>query len=239
MIRPMRQATVAINAFSALKKSMVINQQVVMMLTQQPIQKSLFATGFRSFSSNSGVKNMYFGHVPQGVSEEEFRAAISSFNHEPTKVNLVPKRDGDGYIGFVDFETEEAAKAVLDATNGKITIKGQSVECAAGRERGHKDSKLGKEARTLYCGNLDYNVEEWRLEEFFSEIGVDRITIPKSPEGRARGFAFIQFNSVDDAERALERSGEEIDGRTISLRKAQPAAKREERPDRGNYRERY
>ena len=76
--------------------------------------------------------------------------------------------------------------------------------------------------RTVYVGNLDYNVEEWRIEEFFNSAGqVEKITIPRGDDGRARGFAFVQFKELSGAKAAIDMSNTELEGRALSIREVQ------------------
>ena len=58
----------------------------------------------------------------------------------------------------------------------------------------------------LFVGNLSYQTMENDLQEYFSEAGVvssanlmvDKVT------GKSRGFAFVEFASVEEASKAVE-----------------------------------
>ena len=58
--------------------------------------------------------------------------------------------------------------------------------------------------RKLYVGNLSYNVGETELQELFSSIGaVENVTVMRDhATGQARGFAFVEMSSEEDAQRA-------------------------------------
>lgn len=57
----------------------------------------------------------------------------------------------------------------------------------------------------LYVKNLDPDVREELLEEKFSEFGkIVRLAIARDENGNSRGFGFVNFESPDDAKRALE-----------------------------------
>lgn len=57
----------------------------------------------------------------------------------------------------------------------------------------------------LYVKNLDLNVRDELLKEKFSEFGkIVGFAIARDENGISRGFGFVNFESPDDARRALE-----------------------------------
>jgi len=87
----------------------------------------------------------------------------------------------------------------------------------------------------LYVSNLPYSISEEELEAVFSEIGVVTSTkiITDRETRRSRGFAFIEMESGEDGEAAIEElNGVELKGREIQIKKAIP---REDRGGSGNF----
>jgi cold-inducible RNA-binding protein len=79
--------------------------------------------------------------------------------------------------------------------------------------------------RKLYVGNLSYNVGETELQELFATIGdVETVTIMRDQAtGQARGFAFVEMRSEDDAQRATTELNErEFLGRRLTVNEARP-----------------
>ena len=85
----------------------------------------------------------------------------------------------------------------------------------------------------LFVGNLSYQTQERDLQDHFSAAGVvtnvnlmlDRVT------GKSRGFAFVEFSTPDEANRAVEMfHGKDLGGRALTVNIARP---REERPPGG------
>jgi transformer-2 protein len=75
----------------------------------------------------------------------------------------------------------------------------------------------------LYVSNLSYQTEESDLEAKFVQFGKIRsIKIIKDSNTRkSRGFGFVTFEEIRDAEKAIEKmSSAEIDGREIRVEKA-------------------
>ena len=84
----------------------------------------------------------------------------------------------------------------------------------------------------LFVGNLSYQTMENDLQDYFSEAGVvtsvnlmlDRAT------GRSRGFAFVEFATPEEANKAVELfQGKDFQGRKLTVNIARP---REERAPR-------
>jgi len=85
--------------------------------------------------------------------------------------------------------------------------------------------------RTLYVGNLPYDIEEPDLKGIFSQLGaqdLDRIHLPMDhATGRKRGFAFVSFISEDAAKAALEVLGNlAVRGRPCTVHLAHPRGER-------------
>jgi cold-inducible RNA-binding protein len=79
-------------------------------------------------------------------------------------------------------------------------------------------------SKRLFVGNLNYNTDQETLRSAFSEFGEVRdVKIVTDREtGRARGFAFVEFSSEDDATRATAQlNGTELDGRRIIVNEAE------------------
>src|SRR5436190_10097606 len=88
----------------------------------------------------------------------------------------------------------------------------------------------------LFVGNLSYQTMEQDLQDFFSAAGnVSTVNVMMDKfTGKSRGFAFIEFNSSDEATKAVEMfNGKELQGRPLTVNIARP---REERaPRQGGY----
>jgi RNA recognition motif-containing protein len=102
-------------------------------------------------------------------------------------------------------------------------------------------------AARLFVGNLSFQTVENDLQDHFAQAGavtsvnlmLDKMT------GRSRGFAFIEYATPEDAQKAIAQfHDKDFQGRRITVNVARP---REDRPrndrvaggDRGERRERY
>jgi len=79
--------------------------------------------------------------------------------------------------------------------------------------------------RKLFVGNLPFSTDERRLEEVFAAVGpVDTVNIVRDQmTGRARGFAFVEMQTDEAAQTAIERLNDsDLDGRKIAVNEARP-----------------
>ncbi len=103
----------------------------------------------------------------------------------------------------------------------------------------------------LFVGNLSYQTGENDLQEYFAQAGavtsvnlmLDKVT------GKSRGFAFVEFATPEDAQKAVEQfHNKEFQGRALTVNIARPREERSprsgggrggEQRGRGEQRERY
>jgi cold-inducible RNA-binding protein len=79
--------------------------------------------------------------------------------------------------------------------------------------------------RKLYVGNLPYEIGEADLQELFARAGqVDTISVMRdAATGRARGFAFVEMSTDEDASRAISELNEsQLGGRSLTVNEARP-----------------
>ena len=80
-------------------------------------------------------------------------------------------------------------------------------------------------SRKLYVGNLPYQTEERELQELFGQFGsVDSVRVMRDmATGRARGFAFVEMATDDEAQTAAAKlNGHELGGRALTVNEARP-----------------
>jgi len=84
-------------------------------------------------------------------------------------------------------------------------------------------------SRKLYVGNLPYEIGEADLQALFAQAGaVESVTVMRDQmTGRARGFAFVEMGSDEDAQKAITTlNAREFGGRTLTVNEARPKTER-------------
>jgi cold-inducible RNA-binding protein len=85
--------------------------------------------------------------------------------------------------------------------------------------------------KRLFVGSLAWKVTDQELKELFETIGpvVTATVMMDRDTGKSRGFAFVEMQSQEDADKAVDvLNGHDMDGRSIAVSIAKP------KPDSGS-----
>jgi len=77
--------------------------------------------------------------------------------------------------------------------------------------------------KKLYVGNLPFSMTEELLRDLFEQHGQTQSVnvITDRETGRSRGFGFVEFETQESAQAALEAlDGKDIDGRPLRVNEA-------------------
>src|SRR4030088_1003146 len=81
--------------------------------------------------------------------------------------------------------------------------------------------------RRLYVGNLPYSTGEAELQELFAKAGtVESVPVMRdAATGRARGFAFVEMSTDEEAQKAATEFNQfQMGGRALTDNEAAPKA---------------
>ncbi|KAJ1531313.1 hypothetical protein HK096_007026 [Nowakowskiella sp. JEL0078] len=90
---------------------------------------------------------------------------------------------------------------------------------------------MGEEGTKVFVGNLSWSTTDDSLRSSFSQYGDvrDSVVLKDRETGRSRGFGFITFGSLEEAEAAIQGMNEQdLDGRSVRVNLAN------ERPSGGS-----
>lgn len=82
-------------------------------------------------------------------------------------------------------------------------------------------------ARKLYVGNLPFDTNDQDLQTLFAGAGtVETVNVIRDmATGRARGFAFVEMASDEDAQAAIGKfNNYDLGGRNLTVNEARPKA---------------
>ena len=103
----------------------------------------------------------------------------------------------------------------------------------------------------IFVAKLNFDTREPELQDAFEEYGdVDSVKIIMDKfTGKSKGFGFVEMPNDEEAENAINGlNDQELDGRTIVVKKAEPRERRDNRGGGGgggyrgggdNYNRRY
>ena len=83
--------------------------------------------------------------------------------------------------------------------------------------------------RKLYVGNLPYETGENDLQTLFAQSGtVESVKVMRDmATGRARGFAFVEMSTDEEAQKAIaELNAHQMGGRSLTVNGARPKPER-------------
>jgi len=83
---------------------------------------------------------------------------------------------------------------------------------------------MSEDDRKLFVGGISWDTTEEGLNEYFSSYGqLESVKLITDREtGRSKGFAFVVFYEQNDLESVLAQGAHEIDGRSVTPRRATP-----------------
>jgi len=139
------------------------------------------------------------------------------------RVNILRGRDGRAKgIAFVRFSDNNGLQAAIAKNGGELDGRSLKVEKATPKEQRPQGDRPPREendsATSIFVGNLSYTTTETQLRQLFEPCGaIKEIRVAADHEGRARGFAHIDFEDNEAVRKAIQKSGTEIDGRTLRV----------------------
>ncbi|GAW10121.1 polyadenylate binding protein [Lentinula edodes] len=180
----------------------------------------------------TGQGNIFIKNLDEQIDNKALHDTFAAFgNVLSCKVATDEHGRSKGY-GFVHYETAEAADGAIKAVNGML-LNDKKVYVGHHISRKERQSKLDEmkaQFTNLYIKNLDPEVTEEEFEKLFEPYGkVTSAIVQKDEEGKSRGFGFVNYESHEDAQKAVDALHDtEQHGRKLFVSRAQKKAEREE-----------
>ena len=137
-----------------------------------------------------------------------------------------------GYIDFanaVDCGKAHAAKQGAELDGRVMNVDFANTRPDNGdrqqQRRNDRGDNIGPPADTLFIGNMSFDADEAAITDHFSSYGeIVSVRIPKDMDtGSAKGFGYVTFSSVEEAQAALEaENGGYLMNRAMRLDFSQP-----------------
>eukprot|EP00397_Hematodinium_sp_SG-2012_P023469 GEMP01024384.1.p1 GENE.GEMP01024384.1~~GEMP01024384.1.p1 ORF type:complete len:742 (+),score=187.74 GEMP01024384.1:133-2358(+) len=181
---------------------------------------------------------LHVAGLDSATTTEDLHTIFSNYGTVIDCAVVYDKYGSSRKFGFVAYDSLAAAKVLLDGTSGPIMIHGVVVDImpAADNEVETKENsararpamvsrKLGtlaaqpktKKAGRLIVRNLSFDTSQKHLQKVFGTIGaLQEVHVPRKEGKPHPGFAFVQFEKVDDASKAVEAlNGKKMCGRAM------------------------
>ncbi|KAK6541062.1 hypothetical protein TWF694_008439 [Orbilia ellipsospora] len=197
-------------------------------------QKRMYSTEFqdplnpnaaqhKDFQGNAlpPTKKIYIGNISYGIRGEDLEREFSEFGKVVAARVVYDARGLSKGFGYVEFEEQEPASNAVAKMHGLI-VDGRriNVQYVLRPERNDGSPESNPPSRTLFIGNLSFDITDKDLNELFAEVrnctdvrvAIDRRT------GQPRGFAHADFVDVASAEAAKAKlETKSIYGRQVRI----------------------
>ncbi|KAF6086722.1 RNA binding motif protein 28 [Phyllostomus discolor] len=181
---------------------------------------------------------LFVGRLPPSARSEQLEELFSQVG--PVKQCFVVTEKGSkvcrgfGYVTFsMPEDVQRALKEITTFEGSKINVSiakkklrnkskekgGKENSESPKKEQKPKKAKVAHKKARLIIRNLSFKCSEDDLKTVFAQYGaVLEVSIPRKPDGKMRGFAFVQFKNLLEAGKALKSMNmKEIKGRMIAV----------------------
>ncbi|URD78782.1 hypothetical protein MUK42_32288 [Musa troglodytarum] len=120
-----------------------------------------------------------------------------------------------------EYSKGQHAKKVKDVKMVDATPKSEKQIATKSEMKGPKTPTSQIQttgSRTIFVGNLSYNVGQDDVSEFFKVAGeVVDVRMARADDGSFKGFGHVEFATEEAVQKALEMNGQELFGRAVRL----------------------
>uniref|UniRef100_W5NG23 RNA binding motif protein 34 n=1 Tax=Lepisosteus oculatus TaxID=7918 RepID=W5NG23_LEPOC len=176
------------------------------------VTKKMMKAVFKEYGSIESVRFRSVAREDKSLSRKA--AAIQRKVH--------PKRNSIN--AYVVFKAEEGAVNALQR-NGMEIEKGYYIRVDRASKSASYDNK-----RSIFVGNLPYDINELPFRELFEECGsIEAVRLVRDREtAMGKGFGYVLFESADAVQLALKLDNSELMGRRIRVKRS--VRKQKEKP---------
>jgi len=179
----------------------------------------------------SGTGNVFIKNLDKSIDNKALYDTFSAFGNILSCKVATDEQGGSKGYGFVHYETQEAATLAVTRVNGML-LNGKKVFVGffvPRKDRAGSDGAADNIFTNIFVKNLPLEVDDEGLKGMFEPFGpIKSAIVMKDPEGKSRGFGFVNFDEHDHASKAVEDlNGKESSGKVLYVGRAQKKRDRE------------
>ncbi|XP_073317035.1 polyadenylate-binding protein 6-like [Primulina huaijiensis] len=178
-------------------------------------------------SRKRGIGNLFVKNLDPSITSARLQEIFSEYGTVISCKVAEENGKSKGY-GFVQFGSEDSAKAALDAVHG--TMQDGKKLCVSKFVRKSERNNAEPVFTNLYVKNLDEDITNDLLKNKFSAFGnICSAVVMKDEKGKSKGFGFVNFGSHEEAKKAMEAlNGELFGSKNLFVGRAQKKDERAE-----------
>lgn len=181
----------------------------------------------------SGVGNIFIKNLEESIDNKALHDTFSAFGNilsckVATDMNGAIPGKSKGY-GFVHFETEQSAVKAVETVNGML-LNGKKVYVGPFMKKGERPADQNEPRFTnVFVKNFGDDVTEELIRTEFGKFGsITNVVVMKDESGKSKGFGFVNFESPDEAVKAVETvNNKPLGEKVVFCGRAQKKAERE------------
>ncbi|KAK6513391.1 Splicing factor [Arthrobotrys megalospora] len=151
-------------------------------------------------------------NLPPDVDE----LTVRKFFKDCGTINAFTMIEADDNSATASIEFQNAADVLAAQTRDKKKLNGREITVQIGFNT------------TVYITNFPPTADEQWIRELFKECGpILEVRFPSLKYNQHRRFCYVQFDASEDAEKATEMNGKEVDGFTLVSKLSDPNVKQE------------
>ncbi|KAI9783217.1 MAG: Protein phosphatase PP2A regulatory subunit B [Geoglossum umbratile] len=180
----------------------------------------------------TGQGNVFIKNLDTAIDNKALHDTFAAFgNILSCKVAQDEFGNSKGY-GFVHYETAEAATNAIKHVNGmllneKKVFVGHHIPR---KDRQSKFEEMKANFTNVYVKNVEADTIDDHFRELFEKYGeITSATLARDPDGKNRGFGFVNFVNHEHAAAAVDALNDsDFKGQTLYVGRAQKKHEREE-----------
>ena len=180
----------------------------------------------------TGQGNVFIKNLDVAIDNKALHDTFAAFgNILSCKVAQDEHGNSKGY-GFVHYETDEAAAQAIKHVNNML-LNEKKVYVGyhiPKKDRQSKFEEMKANFTNIYVKNISLEATDEEFRDLFAKYGdVTSSSLARDPEGKSRGFGFVNFTTHECAAKAVEElNGKDFRGQDLYVGRAQKKHEREE-----------
>ncbi|KAI8826132.1 polyadenylate-binding protein [Fimicolochytrium jonesii] len=182
-------------------------------------------------SRRSGAGNIFISNLDPLIDTRALHEVFTTFGPILSCKVAMDGEKSRGY-GFVHFEESESADEAIRNLNGMLlnerkVFVGYHIPK---KERLNRLEEQRAKFTNLYVKGLTDSITDEEFEQLFAKFGkITSSSVAREPDGKGRGFGFVNFSTHEEASAAVEEMHEkEVNGQQLYVNRAQKKFEREE-----------
>lgn len=176
-----------------------------------------------------GITKLFVTNLSFQVTEDDLREAFAEVG-EVQSIDLFTDKQtgrsmGKAVVEFADAATAQEALALEGKEVAGRAIRVQLDKPREARSASAPSRGSGEPTATVFLGNLAFSIQDENVKDLFKDCGdIKEIRWLNDREtGKFKGCGFVEFESVEAAEKAVAFNGSDVMGREIRIDFSSPS----------------